>query len=237
VARTQRREQTKRRAAEGAAERAARARQVYAALRRQYPQARCALDFGDPFQLLVATILSAQCTDVRVNMVTPELFARYPTPEAMAGASLEKLQEQIRSTGFFRNKAKALKAASQQIAERHGGRVPDTMESLVALRGVARKTANVVLGNAFGKSEGVVVDTHVARVSARLGLTKQVDPVKIERDLMGLYRPEEWTMLAHVLIFHGRAICAARRPRCEACPVRELCPRIGVDHAARKTKV
>lgn len=205
-----------------------RAEALYRAMRQLYPQARCALHHTNPFQLLVATILSAQCTDVRVNMVTPRLFARYPTPQAMAAASLQELQQQIRSTGFFRNKAQSLKQSSEMLVRDFGGRVPDSMEELLKLPGVARKTANVVLGNAFGKNEGVVVDTHVARVSARLGLTRHADPVKIERDLMALFPQRQWTMLAHLLIGHGRAICVARKPRCEVCPVLKLCPRVGV---------
>lgn len=205
-----------------------RAQQIYRVLARQYPDAKCALHHENPFQLLVATILSAQCTDARVNMVTPALFAKYPTPQAMAQAPLEQLQQQIRSTGFFRNKAKSLKQSSEMLARDFGGCVPDSMQELLKLPGVARKTANVILGNAFGKNEGVVVDTHVARVSARLGLTRHADPIKIERDLMRLYPAKDWTLLAHLLIFHGRALCTARKPRCESCPISRLCPQIGI---------
>jgi len=193
-------------------------------LEEHYPNAHCALDFNTPFQLLVATILSAQCTDKRVNMVTPALFKRYPTPAAMSEAKPEDLEEMIKSTGFFRNKTKSLLAMSRAVAEEHGGQVPDTMEELVRLPGVGRKTANVVLGNAYDKNEGVVVDTHVGRLSARLGLTKQTDPVKVEQDLVKLFPREEWTMLSHLLIEHGRQICEARRPKCEVCFLNDICP-------------
>ena len=201
-----------------------RAAEIYKRLREHYPNAHCALDFTSPFQLLVATILSAQCTDKRVNMVTPALFNRYPSPAAMSEAKPEDLEEMIKSTGFFRNKTKSLLAMSRAVAEEHNGRVPDTMEQLVRLPGVGRKTANVVLGNAFDKNEGVVVDTHVGRVSARLGLTKQTDPVKVEQDLVKLFPREQWTMLAHLLIEHGRQICDARRPKCEICFLNDICP-------------
>jgi endonuclease-3 len=193
-------------------------------LAKHYPNAHCALDFNSPFQLLVATILSAQCTDKRVNMVTPALFKRYRTPAAMSEAKPEELEEMIKSTGFFRNKTKSLLAMSRAVAEQHGGRVPDTMEDLVRLPGVGRKTANVVLGNAYDKNEGVVVDTHVGRVSARLGLTKETDPVKVEQDLAKLFPRDQWTMLAHLLIEHGRQICEARRPKCEICFLNDICP-------------
>ena len=197
---------------------------IYDRLAAHYPNARCALDYETPFQLLVATILSAQCTDKRVNMVTPALFKRYRTPAALAAAKLEELEEMIKSTGFFRSKAKSLVGMATGVAERHGGRVPDDMDALVKLPGVGRKTANVVLGNAYDKNEGVVVDTHVSRVSARLGLTTETDPVKIERDLVALFPRERWTMLAHLLIEHGRQICEARRPKCEICFLNDLCP-------------
>lgn len=189
-----------------------------------YPDAKCSLDFASPYQLVVATILSAQCTDERVNMVTPALFARYPTPEDLAGARNEELEELIRSTGFFRNKARSLLGMAHAIVERHGGRVPEGMAELVELPGVGRKTANVVIGNAFGRNEGVVVDTHVTRVANRLGLTKESDAVKIENDLMPLVPREEWTDVSHLFIFHGRAICRAPTPRCEACMLVDLCP-------------
>jgi len=189
-----------------------------------YPNAHCELDFRNSLELLVATILSAQCTDKRVNMVTPELFKRYRTAKEYANAPQAVLQNAIRSTGFYRNKAKSIRAAMRAIAEEHGGKVPDTMEKLRALPGVGRKTANVVLGNAFGKNEGIVVDTHVARLSHRLGLTKQKDPEKIERDLMKLIPREYWTDWSHWLIWHGRRRCFARKPDCSQCEVFQLCP-------------
>jgi endonuclease-3 len=201
-----------------------RAAEIYKRLAEHYPDAHCALDFKTPFQLLVATILSAQCTDKRVNMVTPALFKRYRTPAAMSQANPEDVEEMIKSTGFFRNKTKSLLAMSRAVAEEHGGRVPDTMEELVELPGVGRKTANVVLGNAYDKNEGVVVDTHVGRVSGRLGLTKESDPVKVEKDLEKLFPREQWTMLAHLFIEHGRQICDARRPKCEICFLNDICP-------------
>ena len=198
--------------------------EVFTRLRAAHPDAHCELDHETPFQLLVATILSAQCTDKRVNMVTPLLFRTYPTPAALAEAPQEKLEEIIKSTGFFRNKAKSLIALGKALVERHNGDVPDSMEALVTLPGVGRKTANVILGNAFGKNEGVVVDTHVGRLSARLGLSRQTDPVKIEGDLMPLYPREDWALLAHLLIFHGRRICDARSPRCDICTLNDICP-------------
>jgi endonuclease-3 len=201
-----------------------RAAEIYRRLEEHYPNAHCALDFKTPFQLLVATILSAQCTDKRVNMVTPALFKRYRSPAAMSEAKPEELEEMIKSTGFFRNKTKSLLAMSRAVAEQHDGRVPDTMEELVKLPGVGRKTANVLLGNAYDKNEGVVVDTHVGRVSGRLGLTKETDPVKVEQDLVKLFPREHWTMLAHLLIEHGRQICEARRPKCEICFLNDICP-------------
>ena len=197
---------------------------VYDRLIAHYPDAHCALDFKTPFQLLIATILSAQCTDKRVNMVTPALFKRYPTPAALAAARPEELEEMIKSTGFFRSKTKSLIGMSTAIAEQHGGRVPNEMDALVKLPGVGRKTANVVLGNAFDTNEGVVVDTHVTRVSRRLGLTKHEDPVKIEQDMMKLFPRDRWTMLSHLLIEHGRRICEARRPKCEDCFLNDICP-------------
>ncbi len=200
------------------------AAEIYKRLVEHYPSAHCALDFSSPFQLLVATILSAQCTDKRVNMVTPALFKKYKTPKAMAEANPEELEEMIKSTGFFRNKAKSLLGMAAAVAEQHGGQVPNEMDALVKLPGVGRKTANVVLGNAFDKNEGVVVDTHVGRVSGRLGLTKNTDPVKVEQDLMKLFPREEWTLLSHLLIEHGRQICDARRPKCEICFLNDLCP-------------
>jgi endonuclease-3 len=193
-------------------------------LKRQYPAARCALDHEDPLQLLVATILSAQCTDVRVNIVTKELFAKYRTAEDYADANPNELEDLIRSTGFFRNKAKSLLGMAQGLVERHEGKVPSTMDELTALPGVGRKTANVVLGNAFGIDEGIVVDTHVKRISNRLKLTNKSDPEKIEQDLVKIVPRKEWTMFSHLLIHHGRDICPARTPKCEICPVRSLCP-------------
>ncbi len=189
-----------------------------------YPGAHCELDFKNPLQLLVATILSAQCTDKRVNMVTPKLFARYRTAADFAKTPQETLENEIRSTGFFRNKTTSIRAAAEAIVEQHGGAVPDTMEGLHALPGVGRKTANVVLGNAFGKDEGVVVDTHVARLSQRLRLTRQTDAEKIEADLMKLVPRKHWTIWSHWLIWHGRRRCFARRPDCRQCEILWLCP-------------
>ena len=197
---------------------------ILAILKKTYPNAKCSLDYKTPLQLIVATILSAQCTDVRVNIVTKTLFKKYRTAADYAGAKLEELEKDIQSTGFYRNKAKSLRAMATALVEKYDGKVPQTMEELTLLAGVGRKTANVVLGNAFGKNVGVVVDTHVSRVSQRLGLTKNVDPVKIETDLMKLVPQEEWTLWSHLLIFHGRAICQARNPKCGECPILEYCP-------------
>lgn len=205
-----------------------RARRMYRKLESQYPDARCALDYENPYQLLVATILSAQCTDAQVNRITPALFERYPTPAELAAAEPAELESMIRSSGFYRNKAKALKQAATGLVENFDAQVPDTMHDLLSLRGVARKTANVVLGNAFGIEEGVVVDTHVKRLSRRMGLTRQTDPGKIEKDLMALFTRNSWTMLAHLLIRHGREVCGARKPQCEQCVVSRDCPKIGV---------
>ncbi len=193
-------------------------------LRVEYPGATCSLEHADPYQLLVATILSAQCTDERVNMVTPGLFRRYPGPEDLADARTEELEDLIKSTGFFRNKTKSLLGMAGAVVERHGGRVPDTMEALTALPGVGRKTANVVLGNAFHRNVGVVVDTHVRRLAQRLGLTASDDPEQIERDLMEVVPRDDWTDISHLLIYHGRAICVARKPRCGECALADLCP-------------
>jgi len=209
-------------------EKRARAGKVFRRLARTYPEARCALEHGTPLELLVATILSAQCTDVRVNMVTPALFKKYRTAADYARAPAGELEDAIRSTGFFNAKAKSLRRAGAAIAAGHGGKVPDTMEELVRLPGVGRKTANVVLGNAFGKDEGFVVDTHVARLARRLGFTRHTDPEKIEEDLIAIVPKGRRTMAAHELIFHGRRVCVARKPRCEVCPVNPLCPKIGV---------
>ena len=190
----------------------------------ELPDATIALEFGDRWQLLVATILSAQATDVKVNEVTPELFRRLPDPEATAAAPLEEIEGLVSSLGLFRQKAKNIQAAAALILERHGGEVPGTMEELVALPGVARKTANVVLSNGFGRNEGVVVDTHVARVARRLRLTRETDPKRIERDLMRLFPRERWLEVADLFIHHGRRTCDARRPRCEDCVIEPLCP-------------
>lgn len=204
--------------------RAARAAEVYDLLEAEYPGARCELDFVDPFQLGVATILSAQTTDVRVNMVTPELFRRYPDARALASARQEDVEEIVRTTGFFRNKARNIIGFARAVVAEHGGKVPRTMADLHALPGVGRKTANVILGNAFGVDEGVVVDTHVKRLSTLLGFTRESTPEKIEEDLMELFPRDRWTMLSHLLIWHGRRVCDARKPRCEACAVAGLCP-------------
>jgi endonuclease-3 len=208
------------------------ARRVVAALKRAYPETACALVHADPYQLLVATILSAQCTDARVNLVTPELFRRYPDAGALARAEPSELESLIRSTGFFRAKARNLLAMARQVTERHDGRVPGDLESLIALGGVGRKTANVVLGVAFGLAEGIVVDTHVKRLARRLGLATGKTPEQIERELMRVIPRGEWVDLSHRLIQHGRRVCLARRPKCEACSVAALCPRIGVASAA-----
>jgi endonuclease III len=204
-------------------ERARRAARLVRALAHAYPDARCALHYDTPFQLLVATILSAQCTDEMVNRVTAELFREHGTPEALAEADPAEIERLIRPTGFFRQKAKSIRSAARDIVERFGTRVPEEMDALVSLRGVARKTANVVLGNAFGVP-GLAVDTHMTRVNRRLGLTHHEDPEKIERDLMALIPRKEWTMYTHRVIHHGRVCCLARRPRCELCPLRSLCP-------------
>lgn len=197
---------------------------VYGRLTREYPDARCALAHESPYQLIVATILSAQCTDARVNLVTPTLFATYPQARDLASAEQSELEGIIQSTGFFRNKSRNLIGMASAVVKDHQGEIPDSMEKLFELPGVGRKTANVVLGNAFGVNEGVVVDTHVARLSGRLGFSRHADPVKIEQDLMRLFPRQNWTMLAHLLIAHGRAICVARRPRCEECVLADICP-------------
>ena len=201
-----------------------RALEIVSRLKSMYPKAKCSLDYTNAFELLIATMLSAQSTDVRVNIVTKSLFRKYPNPQAFAAASQVEMERDVRQTGFFRNKAKAVIAASKAIVEKHGGEVPRTMEELTALPGVGRKTANVVLGNAFRIAVGVVVDTHVARVSARLGLTAHSDPEKIEQDLMQLIPQKEWTVFSHRLIQHGRQICVARKPKCRECRLNELCP-------------
>ncbi len=204
--------------------RAARALEVLSRLRREYPDAHCELDHRDAFELLCATILSAQCTDARVNLVTPALFRKYPDAPALARARTAALEAIIRPTGFFRNKAKSLIGMAQALVADHGGEVPRTMDELHGLPGVGRKTANVILGNAWGINEGVTVDTHVGRLSRRLGLTAEDDPVKVEQDLMRLIPREDWALISHLLIFHGRRICVARRPRCEDCVLADICP-------------
>jgi endonuclease-3 len=206
----------------------ARVGKIIAGLQKAYPDAHCELNHSNPLELLIATILSAQCTDKRVNMVTPQLFKKYPTAEAFAKARLPELEEEIKTTGFYRNKAKSIVKACKNIVEKHGGKVPSTMEELIALGGVGRKTANVVLGNAFNINTGIVVDTHVARLSQRLGLTKEKDPVKIELALMNLVPQDQWTLFSHWLIWHGRRRCYARKPDCPNCEIKSVCPRIGM---------
>jgi len=201
-----------------------RATEIDRRLGERHPDAKCSLDFTNPFELLIATILSAQSTDARVNIVTRSLFRKYPNPAAFANASLVEMETDVKQTGFFRNKAKAVVNCSKAIMERHGGEVPRTMEELVELPGVGRKTANVVLGNAFNTPVGVVVDTHVGRVSGRLGLTASADPVVIEQDLMKLLPREKWTQFAHRMIYHGRETCIARKPQCEVCVLNDICP-------------
>jgi len=204
--------------------RAERGAEVFDLLHEEYPDAHCELDFESPFQLAVATILSAQTTDVRVNMVTPELFERYPDARALAAGRQEDVEEIVRTTGFFRNKARNIIGFARGVVSEHEGEVPSSMEDLAALPGVGRKTANVILGNAFGIDEGVVVDTHVKRLSTLLGFTKEQAPEKIEQELMAIFPESRWTLLSHLLIWHGRRVCDARKPRCEACVVSHLCP-------------
>jgi endonuclease-3 len=215
---------------------AARLEKIIAALDRTYPEAHCELNHTGPLQLLVATILSAQCTDKRVNLVTKELFKKYRSAADYANAPLAELESAIRTTGFFRNKAKNIQACCRKLVELYNGQVPRTMEELTQLDGVGRKTANVVLGNAFGINVGVVVDTHVARLSNRLGLTKQKTPEQIERDLMSLISQKQWTLFSHWLIWHGRRRCSARKPDCASCEVKKLCPQIGVKINNKETK-
>ncbi len=207
---------------------AARAAAIEASLAAAYPDATCELDFANPYQLLVATILSAQCTDARVNLVTPALFRRFKDASALAAAGETELEELIRSTGFFRSKARSLLGMARAVVERHGGEVPASMDALTELPGVGRTTANGVLGTAFGMSTGVVVDTHVARLAGRLGLSVQTDPERIESDLMSLFPPASWVALGHRLILHGRRVCRARKPACDGCALAPVCPRIGV---------
>jgi len=205
------------------------AAKVLRRLKADYPEAPCALVHRNPFQLLVATILSAQCTDKRVNLVTKDLFRKYRTPADMASAPIGDLEKAVQSTGFYRNKAKNIKACSQGLMEHHRGKVPQDLDALVELAGVGRKTANVVLGTAFGLTTGVVVDTHVGRLSRRLGLTDQKDAVKVEQDLMRVLPKKEWIDFSHRMIYHGRSICSARRPVCDECSMKKFCPRIGVE--------
>lgn len=207
-----------------AAERQARARKIIARLKREYPDATCALHHSSALELAVATILSAQCTDARVNMVTPHLFAKYRTAADYAAADPRVLEKEIQSTGFFRNKTKSIIGMAQALVERHGGEVPQTMEELTALPGIGRKTANVILGTWFGKNEGVVVDTHVQRLTRLLGLTRADDPVKIEQELMQIVSRQDWTWFSHTLIQHGRTVCIARRPKCGECVLNRVCP-------------
>lgn len=202
----------------------ARALEILRLLRADYPDARCSLTFSSPLELLVATILSAQCTDERVNAVTVALFQKYRSAADYAAAAPEALEQDIKQTGFYRNKAKHIRAAAQLLSDAYGGEVPRTMEALIGLPGVARKTANVVLGNAYGIVEGVVVDTHVGRIARRLGLTESEEPVRVEQDLMAVLPREDWLDFSHLLIYHGRAVCQARRPLCELCDLRPLCP-------------
>lgn len=206
-----------------------RAREVVALLKREYPAAECALVHETPFELLIATILSAQCTDARVNIVTKDLFAKYSTPAALAAVPIKRLEKLIQSTGFFRNKAKNIHECCVKLVGEHGGEVPAELDKLVHLPGVGRKTANVVLGTAFGIASGIVVDTHVTRLSQRLGLTEHEDAVKIERDLIDQLPQEEWIDFSHRLIWHGRRICKARRPLCGSCVLEKICPKIGVE--------
>jgi len=223
---------------EAASDKKKRARRILGGLRKLYPEADCALRHHDPLQLLVATILSAQSTDETVNKITPGLFERFPTARDLAEAPQEEIERMVHSTGFFRQKTKSIQGACRKIVEEFGGKVPGTMEQLVTLPGVARKTANVVLGTAFGKNEGIVVDTHVGRLATRLGLTSSSkdskDAVKIERDLIELFPPKEWTFLGHALIWHGRRVCFARKPNCPGCTLAEDCPSAGAfDDASR----
>jgi endonuclease-3 len=206
----------------------AHADEIIKRLKKEYPDAHCALTHSNAFELLVATILSAQCTDERVNIVTANLFRKYRTPHDYLNVAQEELERDIHSTGFFRNKAKNIQGACQKIVELYNGEIPQTMEELLVLNGVARKTANVVLGNAYGIASGVVVDTHVSRLSQRLGLTDETTPEKIENDLSALVEQKNWIMFPHWLIFHGRLICQARKPKCSECILNDICPKIGV---------
>jgi endonuclease-3 len=207
--------------------------EIIKVLRREFPESRTSLEFETPFQVLVATILAAQCTDERVNKVTPGLFRKYPAAAAFASADREELENEIRSTGFFRNKTKSILGAAKKVVEDFGGRVPDTMAELLTLPGVARKTANIVLSSGYGKAEGIAVDTHVRRLAGRLGLSSESDPEKIERDLMRIVPREDWLDLNSMLVDHGRKTCRARKPDCPACPIRHLCPSAGKTEGVR----
>ena len=211
------------------ADRKALASKVRRRLKADYPDAECALLHETPTQLLVATILSAQCTDARVNIVTRELFAKYPDAASLAKAPIKSIEKLVASTGFFRNKAKNIKAACTDLVEKHGGEVPRDLEACTKLAGVGRKTANVVLGVAYGMATGVVVDTHVGRLSRRTGLTDETDPVKVERDLMEILPRKEWVDFSHRMIYHGRQVCGARKPKCDECSLQKFCPRVGVE--------
>ncbi len=202
----------------------ARSKKIFSRLEKLYPEAHCALEYSNAFELLAATILSAQCTDARVNIVMRSFRPRFPNPKALADAELEDIEEVIRTTGFFRQKAKSLKSMANDVVEKFGGKIPQTMDELITLRGVGRKTANVVLGNAFGIAEGIAVDTHVIRVANRLKITSHKEPPKIELDLMEIIPKKDWTMTTHYLISHGRKICIARKPKCMQCRVSEWCP-------------
>jgi endonuclease III len=219
---------------ETAPARIARTKKIVAALNKTYPDAHCELVHQNPLELLIATILSAQCTDKRVNIVTESLFKKYRSAHDFANADMSKLENEIRTTGFYKNKARNIKAACTDIVQKHGGKVPQTMEELLELGGVGRKTANVVLGNAFGINVGVVVDTHVARLSHRFGMTRHREPDKIETDLMALVPQTQWTLFSHLLIWHGRRRCFARKPDCANCEALKLCPRIGVKESGRQ---
>lgn len=202
--------------------------ELIARLRATYPDAHCELDYETPVQLLVAVILSAQCTDARVNLTTPALFARYPTVEALAGADPTEMEELVRPTGFYRQKARYIREAAARLLAEYGGELPSEMDALLTLSGVARKSANVVRGEVFGLADGVTVDTHVKRLAMRLGLTTETDPVKVERDLMAIIPRESWIEIAHLLVWHGRRLCFARKPACSVCPLIDICPRVGV---------
>jgi endonuclease-3 len=205
-----------------------RARRIVRILAQVYPDARCALHYENPLQLLIATILSAQCTDARVNLVTPGLFARFPSAKAFATADIRELETAIQSTGFFRNKARNIQECCKQLVARYAGQVPDRLEELVELPGIGRKTANVILGSAYDLPS-ITVDTHVGRLSRRMGLTTESDPEKVERDLMRLIPKKEWTMFSHRMIYHGRQVCFARKPNCAGCALNKICPKIGVE--------